>query len=74
MIPPNYGIDYAREFREIYTDVARRERIALVPFLLEGVAQRGDLFLPDMLHPNATAQPMILDNVWPVLEPILAKK
>jgi acyl-CoA thioesterase-1 len=74
MIPPNYGIDYAREFREVFATIAQREKVALVPFLLEGVAMRGDLFLPDQLHPNATAQPMILDNVWPVLEPLLAKK
>jgi acyl-CoA thioesterase-1 len=74
MIPPNYGIDYAREFREVFTTIAAREKVPLVPFLLEGVATRGDLFLPDQLHPNATAQPMILDNVWPVLEPLLAKK
>ena len=74
MIPPNYGIDYAREFRELFVSIAKREKIALVPFLLEGVAERGDLFLPDQLHPNALAQPRIRDNVWPVLEPLLAKK
>ena len=73
MIPPNYGIDYAREFREAFTSVAKREKVALVPFLLEGVAERTELFLPDQLHPNAKAQPMILDNVWPVLEPLLKK-
>src|SRR5205814_7530448 len=74
MIPPNYGIDYAREFREVFTTIARREKVALVPFLLEGVATRGDRFLAAQLHPNAVAQPMILDNVWPVLAPLLAKK
>jgi acyl-CoA thioesterase-1 len=74
MIPPNYGIDYAREFQELFVSIAKREKIALVPFLLEGVAESRDLFLPDQLHPNALAQPRIRDNVWPVLEPLLAKK
>ncbi len=74
MIPPNYGIDYAREFRELYADVARREKVPLVPFLLEGVADRRELFQPDQLHPTAEAQPRILDNVWPVLDPLVARR
>jgi acyl-CoA thioesterase-1 len=74
MIPPNYGIDYAREFREVFASVAKRQKAPLVPFLLEGVATRSDLFQADQLHPTAAAQPMILENVWPVLEPLLAKK
>ena len=73
MIPPNYGIDYAREFREMYGAIAKREKVPLVPFLLEGVAERTDLFQADQLHPTAAAQPRILDNVWPVLEPLLKK-
>jgi acyl-CoA thioesterase-1 len=73
MIPPNYGIDYAREFREVFATVAKREKVALVPFLLEGVAERSDLFQPDQLHPTAAAQAAILGNVWPVLEPLLKK-
>ena len=71
MIPPNYGIDYAREFRELFADVARKSRTALVPFLLEGVAERRELFQADQLHPTAAAQPRILDNVWPAIEPLL---
>ena len=74
MIPPNYGIDYASGFREIYADIAKRERVAFVPFLLEGIADRPDLFLPDQLHPAAPAQPRILDNVWVALEPLLRKR
>ena len=73
MIPPNYGIDYAREFRELYPQLARKSRVALVPFLLDGIADRRDLFLPDQLHPAAVAQPLILDNVWPTLEPLLRR-
>jgi len=73
MIPPNYGIDYAREFRELYPKLAKQARVALVPFLLAGVAERRELFQPDQLHPTAAAQPIILDNVWPTLEPLLRR-
>lgn len=74
MIPPNYGIDYAAEFRDVFAAVARKHGVPLVPFLLKGVADRSENFLPDQLHPNAGAQPAILDNVWPTLEPLLKKK
>ncbi len=74
MIPPNYGIDYAREFRELYPALAAREHVALVPFLLEGLADQPGLFQADQLHPTAAAQPRILDNVWPSLEPLLHKR
>ena len=73
MIPPNYGIDYAREFHEMYLQLAKRNRLALVPFLLEGVAERREMFQADQLHPTAAAQPRLLDNVWPVVEPVLRK-
>jgi len=74
MIPPNYGIDYAREFRELYTEVAKKNKVVLVPFLLEGIADRPDMFQPDQMHPTAGAQSRILENVWPALEPLLAKR
>jgi len=70
-LPPNYGIDYTRAFEQSYVDLARRHKAALVPFLLEGVAERRELFLPDNIHPVAEAQPIILDNVWKVLRPLL---
>ena len=73
MIPPNYGIDYAREFRELFPQLAKKSRVPLVPFLLDGIADRRELFLPDQLHPAAAAQPLILDNVWPTLEPLLRR-
>jgi acyl-CoA thioesterase-1 len=73
MIPPNYGIDYTSEFRDMYRTLAAADHVPLVPFLLEGIADKPDLFLPDQLHPNARAQPMIVDNVWPTLEPLLRK-
>lgn len=74
VIPPNYGIDYAAGFRQVYPEIAKRERVALVPFLLEGIADKPDLFLPDQLHPAAPAQSRILDNVWAALEPLLRKR
>jgi acyl-CoA thioesterase-1 len=74
MIPPNYGIDYAREFQELYADLAKKNKVALVPFLLEGIADKPDMFQSDQLHPTALAQSRILDNVWPALEPLLGKR
>ncbi|HET7400342.1 MAG TPA: arylesterase [Usitatibacter sp.] len=73
MIPPNYGIDYAAEFRDAYATLAKKTNVALVPFLLRGV-DRPELFQADQLHPTAAAQPMLLDNVWPVVEPLLRRK
>jgi acyl-CoA thioesterase I len=70
-LPPNYGDAYARQFAQVYADLAREYRTALAPFLLEGVADRRELFQADNLHPIAEAQPMILDNLWPALAPLL---
>ncbi len=74
MIPPNYGIDYTREFREMYASLAAQYKVPLVPFLLEGVADKPELFQRDQLHPTAAAQARIADNVWPALEPLLIQK
>ena len=71
MIPPNYGIDYAAQFHGMYGALAKKDDAALVPFLLEGVADKPELFQADQLHPTAQAQPRLLDNVWPVLRPLL---
>jgi len=73
-MPPNYGPTYTRQFFDTFADLAKEYKTGYVPFLLEGVAQRQDLFQPDNLHPVAAAQPMILDTVWPGLEPLLKKK
>jgi acyl-CoA thioesterase I len=74
MIPPNYGIDYAAEFRDLYAKLSAKYRAAQVPFLLEGVADKPGLFQADQLHPTAAAQPRILDNVWKALEPVLRRR
>jgi acyl-CoA thioesterase-1 len=73
MIPPNYGIDYAAQFRDMYPSIAAKNRVALVPFLLEGIADNPEMFQRDQLHPTAEAQRRIADNVWPVIEPLLKK-
>lgn len=70
-LPPNYGRTYGEKFRVLFLEVARRQQVPLVPFLLEPIAERRDLFQPDGIHPTAAAQPMILDTVWPVLSPLL---
>lgn len=74
MIPPNYGIDYAQGFRDLYPALATRVRAPIVPFLLEGVAEKRELFQADQLHPTAAAQPMILDTVWKTIAPLLRKR
>lgn len=66
-IPPNYGPQYAQEFRDLFSTVARQTKTALVPFLMEGMAEKRELFLPDGLHPSADAQPILLNNVWPAV-------
>ncbi len=73
-VPPNYGRQYGDEFLALFAQVAKAEGTALVPFFLAGVADGPDpvaLFQPDRIHPRAEAQPRLLDNVWPVLRPLL---
>jgi acyl-CoA thioesterase I len=73
-VPPNYGRKYADEFAALFATVARAEGAALVPFLLEGVANAANadaLFQADRIHPKAEAHPRMLDNLWPVLRPLL---
>lgn len=70
MLPPNYG-PYANDFRDVFAELARREKVPLVPFLLDGVAVNPRLFQADTIHPTAEAQPQLLDNVWKGLAPLL---
>ncbi|MDS4031640.1 MAG: arylesterase [Candidatus Contendobacter sp.] len=72
-IPPNYGPLYTQKFQATFGELAQRHQIPLVPFLLNGVAGNPTLIQDDGLHPRAEAQPRILDNVWPALEPLLAQ-
>jgi len=70
-LPPNYGNYYTERFQRVYQEVAAEQRIPLVPFLLAGIATHERLMQPDGIHANATAQPKMLDNVWPHLQPLL---
>jgi len=70
-IPPNYGQDYTERFFGLYAKLAQEYRAALVPFFLDKVITHPDWFQDDRIHPNATAQPTLLDNVWPQLKPLL---
>jgi acyl-CoA thioesterase-1 len=70
LAPPNLGEDYTGEFRDIFPGLAEANDAALVPFLLEGVAARPELNLPDGIHPNVEGQRIVADGVWRVLEPL----
>jgi acyl-CoA thioesterase I len=70
-LPPNYGSDYTAEFARVFTAVAKQEKLPLLPFLLEPVANERSNFQTDGLHPVAAAQPKILDHVWSALQPLL---
>ena len=70
-IPPNYGREYAERFAGVYAQLASAQKVALVPFLLDGFADDLDYFQADRIHPNQRAQPRMLDTVWPQLAPLL---
>lgn len=70
-LPPNYGPDYTRDFEAGFAELAKREKLALLPFLLEPIAGERSAFQADNLHPVAAAQPRLLDHVWPALKPLL---
>ena len=70
-LPPNFGPDYTAEFARSFKDVARAQKVALLPFLLEPVAADPAAFQADNLHPVAEAEPKILDHVWKALKPLL---
>ncbi len=70
-IPPNMGETYTKEFRTIFPDLARKNGLELIPFLLEGVAGNPELNLPDGIHPTAEGQKIVRDNIWKVLKGVL---
>jgi len=72
-MPPNYGEAYTRAFEQAYSELARRYRTALLPYLMEGFGEKPELFQPDRIHPTPAAQPAMLDNVWQALAPLLKK-
>ena len=70
-LPPNYGARYTQAFAQVYQTLADEKKVALVPFLLEGVGGVPTLMQADGVHPTAGAQGKLLENVWPTLKPLL---
>ena len=70
-LPPNYGTAYLERFESMYADLAGEYDTLLVPFFMDGVVFTPGLLQADGIHPNESGQPVLLDNVWRVLEPIL---
>jgi acyl-CoA thioesterase-1 len=68
-IPPNYGQQYAKQFRDLYPTLATQENIVLLPFFLNGIAGKSSLFQEDRLHPNVEAQAILFKNVWGAIAP-----
>lgn len=71
-LPPGYDPVYALGFRTAYLETAQDTKVPLVPFLLQKLIHRPDLFFPDRRHPTPAAQAQLLDVVWPVVDPLLA--
>jgi acyl-CoA thioesterase-1 len=72
-VPPNYGARYAADLRRLYADVARQRKAAFMPFLLDGVAGNPRLNQPDGIHPTAEGYRVVVEHLWPHLEPMLRR-
>jgi len=70
-LPPNYGMLYTQKFQDIYTQLAKRHGLKLVPFLMAGFGDKRHFFQADGIHPTAQAQEMMVENVWKVLRTML---
>lgn len=70
-IPPNMGESYTSEFRNLFPDLAKKNKLELVPFLLQDVGGVKELNQPDGIHPTAEGQKILANNVWKVLKPVL---
>jgi acyl-CoA thioesterase-1 len=70
-LPPNYGVRYTTAFAQVFTRLAEEKQVSLVPFFLEGVGGVSGMMQRDDLHPAADAQPILLENLWPTLQPLL---
>src|SRR5215831_1049322 len=72
-VPPNYGAQYAADFRKVYAEVARKRGVAFMPFLLDGVAGKPSLNQADGIHPTAEGYGIVADHLWPYLQPLLTR-
>ncbi len=70
-VPPNYGPDYTQKFHGLYGQLSKEFHLPLVPFLLAGIADKPEMFQADQIHPTQQAQPLLLNNVWPAVQPLL---
>ena len=70
-VPPNMGRDYGRRFEAAFTELAKKNQAALIPFILDRVGGIRELNQPDGIHPTAKGHEIVADNVWKVLEPVL---
>lgn len=70
-IPPNYGPKYSDGFTALFSKVAGQEKVPLVPFFMAPVVLQQELMQSDGLHPNEQAQPVLLDQIWKTLQPLL---
>ena len=70
-MPPNYGPEYAQAYEATFAELAKQYKVALAPDLTAGIGEKLELFLPDRVHPNETAQPALMENVWKGLRPLL---
>ena len=70
-LPPNYGPRYTERFQSIYHELAGERNLALLPSLVDGIGTKQNLMQEDGIHPNAVAQPLIVDRVWKELVPLL---
>ena len=68
-IPPNYGQEYTKKFRDLYPRLASQENVELVPFFMAGVVNNSTLFQADNIHPNEKAQDLLFKNVWGAMAP-----
>lgn len=73
-VPPNYGDDYATAFAAIFPGLARRYGLTLIPFFLDGVATDPALNQGDGIHPNAEGYRVIVERIWPIVRPLLARR
>jgi acyl-CoA thioesterase-1 len=70
-IPTNYGVRYTQAFEAVFSDVAADLEIRWIEFFMDGIALNDELLQEDRIHPNAEAQPMLLDNAWPIIRATL---
>lgn len=74
LAPPDRGVEYATEFANIYKELSAKYKLALIPFFLDGVAGKPELNQADGMHPNSQGARIVTENVWKVLEPLVARK